>query len=140
VEDDDGGPEQGKRGEKQRLQDGKEEVSSNIHQSEGSNCSHNTNDKDDEDDEEPQPAKQQKLPSAPTYKALTPPLNYNSKARLRQPHSITPPLATQLKVDDTQSQADPENPPTPINNEQHHISQTSQSPSTLTESVPIAKY
>jgi hypothetical protein len=143
VEDDDGEPERGKRGEKRRRQDGTEEVSSDIHQSEGSDCSHNTNDEDvedDKDDEEPRPSKRRKLPSALTHKALTPPLDYNSKARLREPHSITPPLATQLEVDDTQSQADPGNPPTPIDDEQHHISQTSRSPSALTESIPIAEY
>jgi hypothetical protein len=94
MEDDDGEPERGKQGEKQRRQDGKEEVSSNIQQSEGSDCSHNTNDKDDEDDEEPRPEKRRKLPSAPTHKALTPPLDNNSKARLKQPHSVPPPLAT----------------------------------------------
>lgn len=32
------------------------------------------------------------------YKALTPSLHYNLKARLRQRHSITLPLATQLEV------------------------------------------
>jgi hypothetical protein len=47
----------GKQGEKRRRQDGTEEVSSDIHQSEGSDCSHNTNDEDVEDDEEPRPAK-----------------------------------------------------------------------------------
>jgi len=106
VEDDDGEPEQGKRGEKQRRQDGTEEVSSDIHQSEGSNCSHNTNNEDvedDEDDEEPRPTKRRKLPLAPTHKALTPPFDHNSKARLRQPHSNTPPLAMQLEVNNTQS-------------------------------------
>jgi hypothetical protein len=143
VEDDDGEPKRGKQGEKRRRQDGTEEVSSDIHQSEGSDCSHNTNDKDvedDEDDEEPRPAKRRKLPSAPTHKALTPPLDYNSKAHLRLPHSITPPLATQLEVDDTQSQADPGNPPTPVDDEQHYISRTSRSPSAPTEPVPIAEY
>jgi hypothetical protein len=144
VEDDGDDREQRrKRGEKRRRQDGTEEVSSNIHQSEGSDCSHNANDEDvedDEDDEEPRPAKRRKLPLAPTHKALTPPLHHNSKARLRQPHSITPPLATQLEVDDTQSQADPGNPPTASDDGQHHISQTSRSPSAPTESVPIAEY
>jgi len=136
VEDDDGEPEQGKRGEKRRRQDRTEEVSSDIHQSEGSDCSHNITDEDgedDEDDEEPRPAKRRKLPSAPTHKALTPPLDHNSKARLRQPHNITPPLATQLEVDDTLSQADPVD-------DEHHISRTSRSPSAPTESVPIAEY
>jgi hypothetical protein len=80
VEDDDGEPERGKRGEKQQRLDGKKEVSSNIHQLEGSDYSHNTN---DEDDEELQPARRRKLPSTPTYKALTPLLDYNSKACLR---------------------------------------------------------
>ena len=76
MEDDDGEPERGKQGEKRRRQDGREEVSSNIHQSEGSDCSHSTNDEDDKDDEEPRPAKRRKLPSAPIHKALTPPLNH----------------------------------------------------------------
>jgi hypothetical protein len=141
MEDDNGEPKWGKQGEKRRRQDGKEEVSSNIHHSEGSDCSHNTNDEDvedDEDDEEPRPAKRRKLPLAPTHKSLTP-LNHNSKARLRQPHSRTPPLAMQLEVDDTQSQADPKNPPTPVDDE-HHISRTPRSPSAPTESVPIAEY
>lgn len=143
VEDDDGKPQRGKRGEKWRRQDGKEEVSSNIHKSKGGDCGYNTNDEDvedDEDDEEPRPAKRRKLPSAPTHKALTPPLNHNSKARLRQPHCVTPPLATQLEVDDTQSQADPGDTSTPSDYEQHHISRTSRSPSAPTESVPITEY
>jgi hypothetical protein len=114
MEDNDGEPERGKQREKRQRQDRKEEV--------GSDCSHNTNDKDDKDNEEPRPAKRRKLPSAPTYKALTPPLDYNSKACLKQPHSVTLPLAMQLEVDDTQSQADPGNLPTPIDDEQHHIS------------------
>jgi hypothetical protein len=143
VEDNDSKPEQREQREKRRRQDRTEEVSSDIHQSEGSDYSHNTNDEDiedDKDDKEPQPAKQQKLPSAPTHKALTPPLDYNSKACLRLPHSITPPLAIQLEVNDTQSQADPRILPTAVDDKQYHISQTSQSPSALTESVPIAEY
>jgi hypothetical protein len=100
----------------------------------------NTNVEDVEDDEEPRPAKRRKLPSAPTHQALSPPLDYNSKARLEQPYSIAPHLATQLEVDDTHSQADPENPPTPVDDEQHNISRTSRSPSAPTESVKIAKY
>lgn len=138
VEDDNGEPERGNRGEKRRRQDGKEEVSSNIHQSEGSDCSYNTNN-DDEEDEQPRPAKRRKLLSTPTYKAPAPPLDYNSKARLRQPHSVTPPLAMQLEVDDMQPQADPRNPPTPVNDE-HHTPHPSRSPSAPTESVTTTEY
>jgi hypothetical protein len=46
-------------------------------------------------------------------------------------------LATQLEVDDTQSQADLRDSPTPVDDEQHHISQTSRRPSA---SIPIAEY
>jgi len=140
VEDDDGEPERGKRGEKRRRQDGKKEVSSNIHPSEGGDCSHNTDDEDDEDDEEPQPAKRRKLPSAPTHKASTSPVDQSSKAHLKQSHGVMPPLATQLEVDDTQSQAGAGNPPTPVDDEQHHVSRTSQSPTTPTEPVQFAEY
>jgi hypothetical protein len=45
------------------------------------------------------PAKRRKLRSAPTNEALAPLLNHNSEAGLRQPHSLTPPSATQLEVD-----------------------------------------
>jgi hypothetical protein len=88
---------------KRRHEDEKEDIGSDIHHTKGRDCSHNTNDVDveDDEDEEPRPAKRLKLPSAPTYKSLTP-LDRNSKARPRQPRSNTPPLATQLKVIVTQ--------------------------------------
>jgi hypothetical protein len=46
----------------------------------------------------------------------------------------------QLKGGDTQSQANPGNPPTPSDDEQHHISRASRTPSAPIESVPIAEY
>jgi hypothetical protein len=127
VVDNNGKPERGQRGQKRRRQDGKEEVSSNIYQSEGSDYSHNTNGEDDEDDEKPRPAKRRKLPSRLTHKVLT-------------PHSATPPLDSQIEVDDAQSQADPENPSAPLDDVQHPISRMSQSPPAPIESVLIAEY
>jgi hypothetical protein len=131
-----------KQGEKRRRQDGTEEVSSDIHLPEGSNCSHNkTNEhaEEEEDDEEPRPAKRRKMSTAPTHKAPTPPLNYNSMAHFRQPHSITPPLVTQLEINDTQPQVHLGNSPIPVDDE-HYIPQTPRSPSAPTESITIAKY
>ena len=57
-----------------------------MHRSEDSDRSHETNDEDVEDDEDPQPAKRRKLPSAPAHEGVIP-----------QPHSLTPPSATQLE-------------------------------------------
>lgn len=139
MEDDDGELERGKREEKRRPQDGKEEVSSDIHQSESSDCSHNTNNEDIEDDEGLRPAKRRKLPLQPTHKALTPPLDHNSKVRLREPHSVTPPLATQLEVDDVRPQADHLHPPI-FSDDDYHYPPPSRSPFATTESIPLAEY
>jgi hypothetical protein len=98
----------GKQGEKRPRQDKTEEVISDIYQSEGSHCSHNTNDEDvedDEDEEEPRPAERRKL-------------------SLASIHTDLPPLATQLEVDDTQSLADLGNSLTTVDDEQHHIIQS----------------
>jgi hypothetical protein len=61
--DDDGEPKRGERGEKQRRQDRREELGSDIHHSDGCRSNHNTYDKGnkdrDQDNEEPRPVKQQ---------------------------------------------------------------------------------
>ena len=111
-DNDDVKEQRGKQGEKRRHQDRTEEVSNDIQQSEGSDCSHNTNDEDvedDEDNEEPQPAKRRKLPSAPTHEGLP------------QPHSLTPPSATQLEVTsrcDNQPESQKSSSPFPTGDEE----------------------
>jgi hypothetical protein len=77
------------RGKKRPHQDEAKEIG--IHEPESSEHSHNTNDKDDGD---PRPAKRQKLASAPTLKAATPPREHSSKPR------ITPPSTTQPEMDE----------------------------------------
>jgi hypothetical protein len=129
--DDDG--ERGQRGEKRPHQDEAEEISSDNCHPKDSDCSHDTGDEDDD----PRPAKRRKLPPAPTDKALTPPLAYNSEAGPKQRHNLTTPSTTQLELDDTQSRVDRGSLPTPVDSEQHHMPRPSRSPS---ESLPVAEY
>ncbi|KAH8595155.1 hypothetical protein B0O99DRAFT_160321 [Bisporella sp. PMI_857] len=86
-------PERGKR-EKRQHQGANKDISSDVHYSEGSDRSHETNKKDIKDDRDPQLAKRRKLLSAPTQEGL-----------MHRSHSHTPPSATQRDIDDTQSQA-----------------------------------
>jgi hypothetical protein len=136
-DDEDDDREQGQHREKRRRQNETEEINNDIHHSESSDRSYDTN---SEDDEDPRPAKKRKLPTISTDMALTPPREHSLKPRLTPPHSLTPPSATQLKMDNAQSQADHRHPPTPIYDEHHHTPGTSQSPSATIESVPIAEY
>jgi hypothetical protein len=81
MREDDDNKEQ--RGEKRRHQDEIEQIRTNVYYSKNSGHSHNTS----SEDEDPRPAKRQKF-------------------RLRRPRSLTPPLATQVEIDDAQSCAD----------------------------------
>jgi hypothetical protein len=78
---DDGDREQQR--EKRRHQDEIEQICTNVYHSKNSSHSHDTS----SEDEDPRPAKRQKF-------------------RLRRPRSLTPPLATQVEIDDAQSHAD----------------------------------
>jgi hypothetical protein len=107
-----------------------EEISRDIHYSEGSEYSH---DAGDEDDEDPRPAKRRKLPRVSTDVAATPPRGHSQKSRLRQPHRFKPSL-----IDDAQSQAEYKHPPTPADDEHHCTPRISRSPSATI--APITEY
>ncbi|KAF4625663.1 hypothetical protein G7Y89_g12505 [Cudoniella acicularis] len=117
-----GEPESGKRGEKRGHQDTHTEISSETHHSV------NTDDTYDTSGEDPRPTKRRKPRSAPT--AL----------HLRQSRPLMSPSTTSLETDDAQLQADRRCPPTLVDGEHHHASQTSRGPSTVTEAVLVAEY
>jgi hypothetical protein len=118
-----GEPESGNLGEKRGCQDTHTEISSDTHHS------INTDDTCDTGDEDPRPAKRRKPRSAP---AVTAPL-YLRQSRPLVSHSTT-------SLDDAQPQADCGSRSTLVDDEQHYTPRPSRSPSTQTESVPIAEY
>jgi hypothetical protein len=135
MEDDDDRIAEG-RGEKQQHQDEAEEISSDIHHTEGSDHIHNTS---DEDDEDPQPSKRRKRPSL-SDRALAALRDQSPKSRLRRPRSLTPPSATQLEVDDAQFQANHGRPPTPVDDGHYPSPRTSLGPSVSMDPAPFPEY
>jgi hypothetical protein len=120
-----GEPESGNLGEKRGRQDTHTETSSDTHHS------INTDDTYDTGDEDPRPAKRRKPRSAPAVTAAL---------HLRQSRPLVSHSITSLEIDDAQPQADCGYRSTLVNDEQHYTPQPSRSPSTPTESVPIAEY
>ena len=59
-----------------------------------------------EDDKDSRPVKRRKLPRVSTDEATALPCGHNLKRCLRQPHRLTPPPATQVEIDNVQSQAE----------------------------------
>jgi len=124
------------RGEKRQHQDEAKEISSNVHNSEGGDHSHDTN---DEDDEDLRPAKRRMLPLVSTNVALTPPCEYGTP-RLRRPRILTPSSTTQPEMKEAWSQADHRHLPTLVDDDHHSTPQTSRSPSATAELAPVAEY
>jgi hypothetical protein len=114
--EDEGSRKREQQGEKLQYLGEIEQKSNDVHHSESSDHSHDTS----SFDEDLWPVKRR-------------------RPRLGRPRSLTPPLATQVEINDAQSQADHGYPQAPINNE-HHPSRTSRSSSAATESVPVAEY
>jgi hypothetical protein len=113
-EDDDDNDNDGEqRGEKRRHQDEIEQIRSKVHHSEKSGHSHDTS----SEDEDPRSAKRRKF-------------------RLRSPHSLTPPLATQVEIKDAQSQADHRCPSAHIHNGHRHTSRCDNQPESRKSSSP----
>ena len=82
-EEDDNDDDGEQRGEKRRHQDEIEQIRTNVNHSNNSGHSHDTS----SEDEDPRPAKRRKF-------------------RLIRPRSLTPPLPTQVEIDNAQSHAD----------------------------------
>jgi hypothetical protein len=112
---------------KRGHQDMHTEISSDTYYSVNTNNNHNTCDTGDED---PRPAKWRKPRSA---RAVTPPL-YLRRSPSRGLPTIRP------EIDEAQPLDDYGYHLTWIDDEQHYTPRTSRSPSTPTESVPIAEY
>src|SRR5207248_2272366 len=65
---------------------------------------------------------------------------HTSELRLGQPRPLVVPSTARPEIDDAQPQADVGYSSTFINDEQHHVSRTSQSPSAAAKAIPVAEY
>lgn len=65
---------------------------------------------------------------------------HSSKHRVLRLDNLAPPSATQLDIDELQSQAEHASPSTLLDNEPHHTPRTPRSPCATRESVPVAEY
>ena len=109
-DDDDDDDDGEQRGEKRWHQDEIEQIRTNVYHSKNSGHSHDTS----KEDEDPRPAKQRKF-------------------RLGRPRSLTPPLATQVEIDDAQSHADHGCPPARIPGDHLQFKMASNSTSAVDE-------